>query len=160
MHFDHARQSQCSISQVPIYIYIYIHIYTYNRQMNYVYSHSQLLATSQKNQNVTLWKVAVDIHDLNALPRGGRILRIQQGLTTSGGKKIESLTTVGWWKMQASYSCSFLMQKILKGLRKKFDYIWLYNSSTTLDELKTTHKHSAKQKKHPSNQTTFTADST
>ena len=48
--------------------------------------------------------------------------------------------------MQASYSCSFLMQRILKGLRKKFDCIWLYNSSTTLDELKTTHKDSAKQK--------------
>lgn len=92
--------------------------------------------------------------------QGGKDIKNPTGLTTSGGKKIESLTTVGWWKMQASYSCSFLMQKILKGLRKKFDYIWLYNSSTTLDELKTTHKHSAKQKKHPSNQTTFTADST
>ena len=39
------------------------------------------------------------------------------------------------------------MQRILKGLRKKFDCIWLYNSSTTLDEWKTTHKDSAKQKK-------------
>lgn len=54
--------------------------------------------------------------------------------------------------MQASYSCSFLMQRILKGLRKKFDYIWLYNSSTALDELKTTHRHSAKQKTKTSEQ--------
>lgn len=38
----------------------------------------QLLATSQKNQNVTLWKIAVDIHNLKRF-KGVRMLTSQQG---------------------------------------------------------------------------------
>ena len=92
MHFDHARQSQCSISQVPIYTYTYVYIYIYICMCIHI-THKWIMSIHMHSSSRPVRKTRMSPSGrlrwifMTSMRFQGGILSIQQGWLPPGGKK-------------------------------------------------------------------------